>query len=219
MHIKTVALPLVCTLSVLCELASPTKLDPSSPSLIPRCGSTRAHSGAVDRSVASTAEEGSPISAASPAPQCAQDDGAMTDSDESEEGDSPSLESKGVEGSEAPQKGAKLHVIKRNGKRQDIAFDKIFKRINNRASCLGRKDYVDVSKIAQKVIQGVYPGVRTSELDTLAAETSAYMGTIHPDYQRLAARIAVSNLHKETDDSFSRTLHKIDTAIDPKTER
>jgi hypothetical protein len=71
---------------------------------------------------------------------------------------------------------------------------------------------------AQKVIQGVYPGVHTSELDNLAAETSAYMSTTHPDYQRLAARISVSNLHKETSSSFSKTLKILATAIDPKTE-
>lgn len=55
-------------------------------------------------------------------------------------------------------------------------------------------------------------------MDNLAAETSAYMSTTHPDYQRLAARISVSNLHKETSSSFSKTLKILATAIDPKTE-
>jgi len=107
-------------------------------------------------------------------------------------------------------------VIKRNGKAENISFDKIIARINSLTKNLDKK-YVDVAKIAQKVIQGVYPGVHTSELDTLAAETSAYMSTIHPDYQRLAARISVSNLHKETSSSFSSTLKELATAIDPKT--
>ena len=54
-----------------------------------------------------------------------------------------------------------------------------------------------------KVISGVYNGVTTVELDTLAAETTATMTTKHPDYAILAARIAISNLHKETKKQFS----------------
>ena len=58
-------------------------------------------------------------------------------------------------------------------------------------------------EVTQKVISGVYNGVTTVELDTLAAETAASMTTKHPDYAILAARIAVSNLHKETKKTFS----------------
>jgi ribonucleoside-diphosphate reductase subunit M1 len=57
--------------------------------------------------------------------------------------------------------------------------------------------------VSQKVIQGVYPGVTTSQLDELAAEIAATMATQHPDYSILAARISVSNLHKMTIAKFS----------------
>jgi ribonucleoside-diphosphate reductase subunit M1 len=59
-----------------------------------------------------------------------------------------------------------------------------------------------------KVIAGVYSGVTTVELDTLAAETAASLTTKHPDYATLAARIAVSNLHKETKKLFSGMSEK-----------
>jgi len=68
-----------------------------------------------------------------------------------------------------------------------------------------------------KVIQGLYDGVSTTELDNLAAETAASMATNHPDYAQLAARISTSNLHKNTDKSFSNTIQKLYDYIDPKT--
>lgn len=84
-------------------------------------------------------------------------------------------------------------------------FDKITSRISK--LCYGlNKEFIDPAEITMKVIAGVYPGVTTVELDTLAAETAASMTTKHPDYAILAARIAVSNLHKETKKLFSGKL-------------
>ncbi|MEM1319500.1 MAG: ribonucleoside-diphosphate reductase subunit alpha [Bacteroidota bacterium] len=109
-----------------------------------------------------------------------------------------------------------MQVIKRSGKREDVSFDKITARIKK--LCYGlHPDYVDSIEIAKKVIQGLYNGVTTTELDNLAAETAATMATKHPDYAQLAARIAISNLHKNTDKSFSRSMKALYHYIDPKT--
>jgi len=95
-----------------------------------------------------------------------------------------------------------MQVVKRTGRREPVSFDKITARVKK--LCYGlNEQYVDHIEIAKKVIQGLYDGVTTSELDNLAAETSATMTTRHPDYAILAARIAVSNLHKNTDKLFS----------------
>lgn len=84
-------------------------------------------------------------------------------------------------------------------------MDKITSRIKK--LCYGLdSDFVDSAEIAKKVINGIYDGVTTSELDNLAAETAAYLTTKHPDYAILAARIAVSNLHKNTKKSFSQVV-------------
>lgn len=101
-----------------------------------------------------------------------------------------------------------MYVVKRDGVQEEVKFDKITKRISKLCDGLEKK-YVDPVKVAQKVIQGVYSGVTTKELDELAAETCAYASTQHPDYSILAARIAVSNLHKSTSDSFSETVDKL----------
>ncbi len=109
-----------------------------------------------------------------------------------------------------------MKVIKRNGIHQDVSFDKITARIKKLVYGLDTK-HVDYIEICKKVIQGLYDGVTTSELDNLAAETSASMATIHPDYNILAARISISNLHKNTNKSFSQTIKKLYEYIDPKT--
>lgn len=109
-----------------------------------------------------------------------------------------------------------MQVVKRNGKRQDVSFDKITARISKMCYGLDQR-FVDPTEIAKKVIQGLYDGVSTSELDNLAAETSATMATKHPEYALLAARIAVSNLHKNTKKSFSETMTDLYNYIDPKT--
>jgi len=109
-----------------------------------------------------------------------------------------------------------MQVIKRSGKREDVSFDKITARVKK--LCYGlHPEYVDSIEIAKKVIQGLFDGVTTSELDNLAAETAATMAAKHPDYALLAARIAVSNLHKNTDKSFSKTMERLYQYIDPKT--
>ena len=78
---------------------------------------------------------------------------------------------------------------------ESVSFDKIMSRIQKLCYNLD-EDYVDYTRITQKVIKGVYDGVSTIELDNLAAETCAQMAVKHPDFGTLAARIAVSNLHK-----------------------
>ncbi|CAM9529683.1 unnamed protein product [Pylaiella littoralis] len=103
-----------------------------------------------------------------------------------------------------------MYVKKRNGVEEKVVFDKISTRIQK--LCFGlNTDYVDHIPIAQKVIQGIYPGVTTRELDDLAAQTSAYMAINHPDFSLLAGRISVSNLHKSTKESFSETMNDLYT--------
>lgn len=98
-----------------------------------------------------------------------------------------------------------MFVIKRDGRKEEVKFDKITARIAK--LCYGlNPQYVDAVQISQKVVAGVYPGVTTSELDELAAETAAYSATNHPDFSRLAARISISNLHKNTNKSFSDNI-------------
>ena len=109
-----------------------------------------------------------------------------------------------------------MKVLKRSGKHEDVSFDKITARI--RKLCYGlNQNYINYIEISKKVIQGLYDGVTTTELDNLAAETAATMAATHPDYAILAARIAVSNLHKNTDKSFSKTMESLYNYIDPKT--
>ncbi|KAI9029734.1 ribonucleoside-diphosphate reductase large chain [Phycomyces nitens] len=111
-----------------------------------------------------------------------------------------------------------MFVYKRDGRRENVAFDKITARINK--LCYGLDmNYIDPTSIAQKVISGVYQGVTTVELDNLAAETAAYMTTAHPDYAILAARIAISNLHKETKKVFSQVVEDLHSYINPKTDK
>eukprot|EP00741_Cyanophora_paradoxa_P006803 tig00001042_g6579.t1 len=109
-----------------------------------------------------------------------------------------------------------MFVFKRDGRKESVKFDKITARINRLSYGLNN-DFVDVAKIAQKVIAGVYPGVTTSQLDELAAETAAYMAATHPDMGILAARIAISNLQKNTKKSFSETVKLLYDHKDPKT--
>ncbi len=98
-----------------------------------------------------------------------------------------------------------MHVIKRNGKSESVKFDKITARIEKLCYGLDRR-FVNAVDVAKKVIEGLYDGVPTTELDNLAAETAAALTVKHPDYALLASRIAVSNLHKNTTKSFSETM-------------
>ncbi len=111
-----------------------------------------------------------------------------------------------------------MQVIKRSNKREAVSFDKVTARINKLCYGLNSK-FVNPIEISKKVIQGLFDGVRTTELDNLAAETAATMAAQHPDYAILAARIAVSNLHKNTEKSFSLTMEKLYNYIDPKTNQ
>ncbi len=109
-----------------------------------------------------------------------------------------------------------MYVQKRDGRMESVKFDKITSRIERLSYGLDRR-HVDPIIVTKKVIDGLYDGVTTVELDQLAAEVSASMMTTHPDYGILAARIAVSNLHKETLKSFSQTMERIHRYVNPKT--
>lgn len=109
-----------------------------------------------------------------------------------------------------------MFVVKRDGKKETVKFDKITARIEKLCYSLNPA-LVDPIDVAKKVIEGLYDGVTTSELDNLAAETAASLTTKHPDYALLASRIAVSNLHKNTIKSFSETMRLMHDYIDPKT--
>jgi len=111
-----------------------------------------------------------------------------------------------------------MYVVKRDGHEEKVAFDKITARINK--LCYGLDmNYVDPAEIVIKVVNGVYPGVKTTELDNLAAEIAAYRTTQHPDYAILAARIAVSNLHKETKQIFTECIEQLYRYVNPKTKK
>lgn len=109
-----------------------------------------------------------------------------------------------------------MYVVKRDGRRETILFDKITSRIEKLCYGLNR-DYVQPVEVAKKVIVGMYDGIVTTRLDELAAETAASLTALHPDYALLAARIAISNLHKETLKSFSETMRALYHYIDPAT--
>ncbi|KAI8073902.1 ribonucleotide reductase [Gongronella butleri] len=111
-----------------------------------------------------------------------------------------------------------MFVYKRDGRREKVLFDKITSRISKLCDGLNEQ-YVMPPQVAQKVVTGMYQGITTVELDNLAAETAAYMTTSHPDYAILAARIAVSNLHKETDRDFSSVVEKLYNHVHPKLEK
>jgi ribonucleoside-diphosphate reductase alpha chain len=107
-----------------------------------------------------------------------------------------------------------MYVLKRDNRREAVKFDKITARIKK--LCYGLNPLVTPEKVAMKVIEGLYDGVTTSELDNLAAEVAATNTITHPDYALLASRIAVSNLHKNTKKSFSETVTDLYNYIDPK---
>ncbi len=109
-----------------------------------------------------------------------------------------------------------MYVIKRDGNRESVKFDKVTARIQKLCYNLD-PSHVSAINVAMKVIEGIYEGVTTSELDNLAAETAASLTTKHPDYALLASRIAVSNLHKNTNKSFSKTMELLYNYVDPKT--
>lgn len=107
-------------------------------------------------------------------------------------------------------------VVKRDGRRESVKFDKITARIDKLSYGLDA-DFVEPIDVAKKVIEGLYDGVSTQDLDNLAAEIAATMTVSHPDYAKLAARIAISNMHKTTSKSFSNTMKRLYSYVDPKT--
>ena len=107
-------------------------------------------------------------------------------------------------------------VVKRDGRRESVKFDKITARVEKLSYGLD-SNFIEPVNVAMKVIEGLYDGVSTQDLDNLAAEIAATMTVKHPDYARLAARIAISNLHKTTSKSFSNTMKRLYTYADSKT--
>ncbi len=108
-----------------------------------------------------------------------------------------------------------MFVVKRNGKKESVKFDKVTARLEKLSYSLS--PIVNIIDVAKKTIEGIYEGVPTTELDNLAAETAASLTITHPDYAILASRIAVSNLHKNTTKSFSTTMRALHGYINPKT--
>ena len=108
-----------------------------------------------------------------------------------------------------------IKVVKRNGKKEPVMLDKILDRITQQT--YGLDKLIISFEVAQKVIEGIMPDIKTSTLDHLAMETAASLATKHPDYSILAARLAITNLHKETKKSFSETVRDLYKYIDPKT--
>ncbi|MFM7300006.1 MAG: ribonucleoside-diphosphate reductase subunit alpha [Crocinitomicaceae bacterium] len=108
-----------------------------------------------------------------------------------------------------------MYVVKRDGRKEAVKFDKITARIVK--MCYGLDPLVSPEAVAMKVIEGIYDGVSTTDLDNLAAEVAAAKTIDHPDYALLASRIAVSNLHKETKKTFSEVMEDMYQYVDPKT--
>jgi len=109
-----------------------------------------------------------------------------------------------------------MKVKKRDGSLEEMRYDKITRRISVFCSDLNL-EYIDPTYVTLKVTQGIYDGISTSELDKLAAETAASMVTTHPDYAKLAGRLAVSNLHKTTPRKFSQCIKELHSFVEPKT--
>lgn len=109
-----------------------------------------------------------------------------------------------------------MEVIKRDGSRERVKLDKILSRVKKQ--CYGlNMDYIEPFEIAKKVINGLYDGITSVELDVLAAETAAALTPTHPDYSILASRICVTSLHKRTPKMFSQVIDQLYTYVDPKT--
>ena len=102
---------------------------------------------------------------------------------------------------------SEMHVIKRNGKIEEIAFDKILQRVKKLGSQFSLS--IPYSKLVMKVIDQLYNNITTEQIDILTAEQCAAMSTIHSDYNKLAGAISISNLHKKTNASFYKTMKKV----------
>ncbi len=111
-----------------------------------------------------------------------------------------------------------MKVLKRDGSLEEMRYDKITRRIGALCEDLNL-EYIDPTYITLKVTQGIYDGISTTELDVLASETAASMTTVHPDYARLAGRLAVTNLHKTTPKKFSQSIKELHSFVEPKTNK
>jgi ribonucleoside-diphosphate reductase alpha chain len=111
-----------------------------------------------------------------------------------------------------------MKVKKRDGSLEEMRYDKITRRIQHFCDDLNI-EFIDPTLVTLKVTQGIYDGISTVELDTLAAETAASLVTSHPDYAKLAGRLAVSNLHKTTPKKFSQCIKELHYFIEPKTNK
>jgi len=109
-----------------------------------------------------------------------------------------------------------MYVIKRDGKRELVKYDKITNRIRKQTYGLNT-DFVEALEVAKKVIQGVHDGVTSIQLDNLAGEIAASMTSVHPDYSILASRIAITSLHKSTKKSFVETMRDLHDYVDSRT--
>ena len=106
-----------------------------------------------------------------------------------------------------------MEVVKRDGRREPMLFDKITSRITK--LCWGfEKSTVDPAFVTQKVVSGLHDGVECVKIDELAAETAAYLSIEQPAYSALAARIAISNLHKQTSKSFTTLVQRLHARVD-----
>lgn len=106
-----------------------------------------------------------------------------------------------------------MHVLKRNGNREAVSFDKVLSRVRKAARGLS----VNPDALSQQVLTRIYDGVPTTQLDELTAANAASLSTLHPDWAVLASRIAISNHHKNTNASFSHVMHALANQIMPKT--
>ncbi len=107
-----------------------------------------------------------------------------------------------------------MQVLKRNGSKETVSFDKVLTRVRKSAKGLS----VNPDALAQQVLSQIYDGVKTSELDELTAQLAAGLSTLHPDYGTLAARISVSNHHKNTSPSFSDVVNTLANQVMPATK-
>lgn len=110
-----------------------------------------------------------------------------------------------------------MKVIKRNGTSEEMKFDKVTQRISQ--MCKGLSDIIDPQKLAMNVIDGLYDGVSTSEIDTQIAETAAVKVVVHPDFSQLAANVSISNLHKNTKQTFSTVMKDLYNYVNPKNKK
>ena len=97
------------------------------------------------------------------------------------------------------KKRKRMFVIKRSGDKEPVYFDKITVRNEQLSEDLN----IDPQEVSKRVIEGLYSGIKTEDLDKLSAETALYMSTHNPEYEVLAKRIIISDLHKKTKRSFS----------------